>query len=277
MTVTKTLTEARRQNFMVPRIRKRVLRSLHLYLEGFTWPQIAAQGGYNWRQFSWKMSEYPDLAKAYAEARRSSAHSFEDKALGLAEDLTGPNEFSGTQVQAHKAAMEQYRWSASRRNPSEYAEAGAKSVSLVVPIQINSSLDLAESGERSAAPAASIWEVRTEVLEAHESAPQSGSEEVEVETVPEEAETALVPAPDPLEAIGERLGLPVLVPSAAPRRPSPGRPRKGHKSAVGTGASRGSYARMKKSASVRAALGLEEDTANVTPVDAGDKPSGAGE
>lgn len=267
----------KRAGFMTPGVRDRVLMSLELYLEGNTWPKIAEKGGYSWARFSRLMVEYPDLGKAYSEARRSSGHSFEDKALGLAEELTAPNKFSGSQVQAHKAAMEQYRWSASRRNPTEYAEAGAKQVSVVVPIQINSSLDLSTGTDNSPPPAASIWEVQAKVINGEIAAERTPEEaqgeppdDLEVESDQQEAESPRAASPVALDSLADRLGLPEKLQSAVPVRPSTGRPRKKHKNLSDTVLTAHRYAIKKKSPSVAAALASKEP-ANEPSIDAGDQ------
>lgn len=258
-----------RASFMTPHMRDKVLLTLQMYLEGLTWRKIAEAGGYSWSKFSRMMIEYPDLGQAYQTARKSSGHSMEDKALELASELTGPNEFTGTQVQAHKAAMEQYRWSASRRNPTEYAEAGAKQVSVVVPIQINSSLDLADGkGSAEEAPK-SIWEVHAEVLEA---GPTASESEEEVEDDLQLAESSPEASPESLEALAERLGVPEKLQSAVSKRPSPGRPRKKHMDRRKTSIVRTKRLRSAvKNPTVARALGLE--TTNELAEFAGPEPA----
>lgn len=230
----------RRADYMTPNQMRKALRSLELYLEGKRWNEIGKLGGYGWLRFSHLMVQFPDLSKAYAEARRSSGHSFEDKALLLAEELTQANEFTGTQVQAHKAAMEQYRWSAARRNPTEYAEAGANKISMIVPIQINSSLNLAEPGAGEEKAAENPYEVRSEVLARVEEA----GEELPVE----------------LDNLREQLGMPLEAPAAIKKRPSPGRLPKGHRNPQMTGATRAvMLKKARKNPTVARALGLDTE------------------
>lgn len=261
MTTTTALAK-RRHDYMTPAARKKALRSLQLYLEGRRWDEIKRLGGYSWIEFSYRMMTFPDLSKAYTEARRASAHSFEDKALGLAEDLVAANEFTGTQVQAHKAAMEQFRWSATRRNPAEYAEAGANKVSLVVPIQINSSLNLAEGDDSGPTAQTSVWEAHAEIIERAQEPPEDAQEELEVQSEVEEAESSPASPPealeDPLEVLGANLGLGVDVPAAIKQRKSPGGPRKKHKTAQATSVSRTNMLkRAAKNPTVVRALGLD--------------------
>jgi len=245
----------RKANYMTPQQRDRSLKSLHLYMQGYTWAQVRERGGYTWAVFSKMMMVFPELSKAYMEARRQSGQSFEDKALTIADKLVGKNEYTGTKVRALEVAMGQYRWSASRRDPQGFAEAGAKQISVVVPIQINSSLNLAQPGAEDDKPEPSVYEVHAEVLERA----QDAESDLEVESSPEDPETLPATAPASLEALADALGLPQEVPAAIKKRPSPGRPRKKHKNKRDTSVTATSYARMHKSASVKAALGIKDD------------------
>lgn len=83
---------------------------------------------------------YPDLRKAYEAARELSAQSFEEELLDMARTLKGDNEFNGTKVRMYEVAMAQLRWSAARRDPKRYGQ--KQDVGLIVPIQINTTLDL---------------------------------------------------------------------------------------------------------------------------------------
>lgn len=251
---------ARRVDLMTPHQTAKALRSLELVIEGKVWKDIAALGGYGYREFSGLLAKYPDLARSYQEARALSGSTFEDKALGLAEKLAGPNEYTGTGVRAIEVAMNQFRWSATKRDPRTYAEASA-STGTMVPIQINTTLNLGQGGEQAVAEK-TVWEVQAEVLARgpqpqpiEQGQPLEALEEAEVEVYPPE-EIASV---DPLEVVRQKVHLPEEVPSAIKRRPSPGRPKKGHKTPAGTGITRGKYATMKKSASVKAALGIKDD------------------
>jgi hypothetical protein len=253
-----------KHNLMTPHQMERSLRTLGLMIEGYKWKEIEARGGYSWAVFANMMGKYPDLAKAWGEARKTSAQVFEDKALGLAEELVQANEFTGTQVRAHEVAMNQYRWSASRRDPGGFAEAGAKSVSAMIPVQIITSLNLGQAGGEGQAIAKSVWEVHADWNgpNAAEPAPPDSAEVVEGEILPEEPEAPVrAPLPENLEALRKELKMPAELESVVKRRPSPGRPRKGHKPANQTSATAAKYDKMKKSPAVRRALGIaEEDT-----------------
>ncbi len=95
-----------------------------------------------WR---WMML-HKDVRAAYQAARELSAQSLEDEALTIARDLKEKNEYTATKVRSLDIAMQQFRWSASRRDPARYGQSAEKSIT--VPIQINTTLDLGgESGD----------------------------------------------------------------------------------------------------------------------------------
>lgn len=83
---------------------------------------------------------YPELSKAYEAARELSAQSFEEEALEMARTLKGDNAFTGVKVRMYEVAMAQLRWSAARRDPKRFGS--KQEVGLIVPIQINTSLDM---------------------------------------------------------------------------------------------------------------------------------------
>lgn len=90
------------------------------------------------------------LLKAFEHARKLSALSLEDEALDAARELMGPNDFDGTKVRAYQVAMDQLRWSASRRDPSRFGQQAEKNI--LVPIQINTTLDLGTGGADTPRP-----------------------------------------------------------------------------------------------------------------------------
>lgn len=116
--------------------------------EGETLSAICVKGsGMPSRQtFHRWVVRYPELSRAYSAARELSAHSLEEEALDTARQLKGPDrkKLTPTEVRALDVAMNQLRWSASRRNPKVYSERGA--ISITVPIQINTSMDLGAGG-----------------------------------------------------------------------------------------------------------------------------------
>lgn len=90
---------------------------------------------------------YPELNKAWNAAVELSARMLEEEALSEARFL---RKKPGTQqeVRACEILIQQLRWSAERRDPSKFG--AQRQVSIRVPIQINTVLDLgdAEKGER---------------------------------------------------------------------------------------------------------------------------------
>lgn len=86
---------------------------------------------------------FPELAKAYHAARQMSAMPFEEKALKLSEELRiDPG--NGTKVRAYEVALNQLRWSASRRDPSQFGDKA--NVNIKVPVQIITALNLGQEG-----------------------------------------------------------------------------------------------------------------------------------
>lgn len=109
--------------------------------EGKTMVEIGATEGMPSRQtiYQW-LSVYPKFFDAFTRAKEVSAMSFEEEALTMARNLAGQNDFTGTRVQAYNIAMQQLRWSASRRDKSTYGQQIQTQVT--VPIQINTTLNL---------------------------------------------------------------------------------------------------------------------------------------
>jgi hypothetical protein len=114
---------------------------------------------------------------------------------------------------------------------------------------------MASGGESEQVPDEQAPEIAFDTPAAPQAAPLEGTEPSEAQSDPEEGEMLT----DALEAVRQRVHLPSEVPSAIKRRPSPGRPKKGHKGPVGTGATRAKYASMKKSPAVKRALGIKDD------------------
>lgn len=85
----------------------------------------------------------PPLAKAYNAAIALSASTLEEDALAAAREIKA-DPGNGTKVRAFEVAMAQFRWSASRRDPAKFGERQVANIR--VPIQINTTLDLGDSG-----------------------------------------------------------------------------------------------------------------------------------
>ncbi len=109
--------------------------------EGATLLDICKGTGMPHRTSFWRwVMLYKDVAVSYQAARELSAQSLEEEALSMARTLTGPNNFTTVKVRAFDIAMQQLRWSATRRDPSKYGQKAKETIT--VPIQINTTLDL---------------------------------------------------------------------------------------------------------------------------------------
>lgn len=111
--------------------------------------------------FSWVMN-YKDCAFMYNAARAISAYELEDLAL---QELKTLKDMPGSpqKVAAYRALVDQYRWSAGRRNPTVFSEKAP--VNLTVPIQINTTLDLGLGDGAAKAPNAntSVYDLTARV------------------------------------------------------------------------------------------------------------------
>ena len=109
--------------------------------EGKILTEICKGTGMPHRTSFWRwVMLYKDVSVAYQAARELSAQSLEDEALGMARELSGQNNFNTVKVRAMDIAMQQIRWSATRRDPSKFGQRAEKTIT--VPIQIIPSLDL---------------------------------------------------------------------------------------------------------------------------------------
>lgn len=121
------------------------LQVCELISEGFTLTEICEDREHfpHKATFNRWCVNNPDLRKAYLAAREMSAFALEDQALNLAREIVD-DPGSSQRVRAFDIAMNQLRWSASKRNPREYGE--RSQTNIVVPIQINTGLDLGQGG-----------------------------------------------------------------------------------------------------------------------------------
>src|SRR5882672_3647074 len=112
------------------------LRICEEIASGLTITDIAAMDGMPTRQtiYRW-IAVYPKFYDAFERAREVSAQSLEEEALTMARILKDANNFTGTKVQAYNIAMQQLRWSASRRDKARYGQQQVGTT--MVPIQIN--------------------------------------------------------------------------------------------------------------------------------------------
>lgn len=181
------------------------------------------------------LSVYPKFFDAMERAKEVSAWSFEEEALGMARVLKNANDFTGTKVQAYNIAMQQLRWSASRRDKARYGQQATVG-NTTVPIQINTTLNLGQEGQPAPSDIAqSVYTVEVEVNAGNPFT--EGYDEDTVEEVIREGEVLDLSANgDEDTAIG--FGLPDHEEQQL-HNPKPGRPRKsprkpGHKSPAAT-------------------------------------------
>lgn len=186
---------------------------------------------------------YPDLKIAYDIARAISAEGMEEDMLEAAKMLLtgGKAGLTALQLDAIKAGMAQLRWSAARRDPAKFAE--RPQVQTVIPVQINTTLNLGQSG----APA-----VQGSIYHMIAAKPTGDVEDVEFEQVSEESSGEAVADPGTGELSN---GLPM---DARPKRPAfakrgrsnfdqpLGRPPKKHKTRQQTLATMAAYAQRGK-------------------------------
>lgn len=135
-----------------------------LIAEGKTLVDIAATDGMPSRNtiYRW-LSVYPKFFDAYERAKEISAQSLEEEALLMARNLKNANDFTGTKVQAYNYAMQQLRWSAARRDPKRYGQQSGNGTA-IVPIQINTTLNLGQDGQPPAVDTqASVYTIEYEV------------------------------------------------------------------------------------------------------------------
>lgn len=198
--------------------------------DGATLREIAREPGMPTKSTvqRWIM-KYPELAQAWKAARELSASSLEEESLDMARVLKRQSGFTGTKIRAFEVAMNQFRWSASHRDPATYGQTAQAPI--VVPIQINTSLDLGDGKGGTTVTslgAQTTYEVAAKYGEAY-NANHAQIEGTDYTMEPGQAkpvvQTDIGIAPD-IDTRRDALEI--------NRRKSPGRPRKGHKSEVAT-------------------------------------------
>ena len=100
----------------------------------------------------------PPLALAYAKARETSSFTMEDEALALTRAAKDRSDLSSAQLKALDLHVNQLRWSATKRNPQVYSEKAA--VSMVVPVQINTTLDMGGANTLGTPDHPNIYELK---------------------------------------------------------------------------------------------------------------------
>lgn len=128
------------------------------------------------------VSEYPDLRNAFEAAKTMSAYVMEEEAIDLARSATEEKPNQNT-LRALTLAIDQLRWSATRRDPKSYSDKGNQAV--VVPIHISTPLDLGTGSFNAAGTAEhpDIYSLSAKLLE------KSDVVDGEFTEVPKEAET----------------------------------------------------------------------------------------
>ncbi len=149
------------------------------------------------------VTTHPEFARAYSAAREMSAYSLEDDALEIAEKLKKGKEFSSAYIRALDVAMNQLRWSAERRNARVYGN--RNEVKVVVPIQINTNLDLSEQGQEGGGgqSTAEYPDIYTIDLEAKITEVEEGKEIIHVDEM--KADTAPLKTKRPSRKKSKRL------------------------------------------------------------------------
>lgn len=149
----------------------------------------------------------PDLAKALAVAFELSARSLEEEALDAARHIS-ENPIDGTNVRAREVKLQQLRWSAERRDPKTYGNRGA--ISIRVPVQINTTMDLGSDGGSVTAEHPNIYTLTSKVTVSPTEAMADAKQNVPGEVIVEEK---------PIKRGGPRKQ--VLIPPGGPRKHSP--------------------------------------------------------
>jgi hypothetical protein len=191
------------------------------------------EGWPTWKTFAGWQAEFPAVRDMYRTARELSAQALEDKALGIAEGLvqTGA-EYTGVFVQGAGKAMEQFRWSAERRSPGDFGTKATQQT--VVPIQINTTLDLGQPGGGATVDAGNPFSYVVEVGGGTQQGQTAPSESVDVPEVAEDPRrpNAALPGLPALTAQlppeAERFGLTEWPVSVAKRRTAGARKLRGN-------------------------------------------------
>lgn len=107
------------------------------------------------------LSLMPAFKVAYDVAHTTSATTYEEMALEIAKRLED-EVLAAPKVTALNYAMQQYRWSAERRDPAKYA--AKTNAAVVVPIEIITTLNLGREGQEKGSDV-SIYELAATMVE----------------------------------------------------------------------------------------------------------------
>lgn len=97
----------------------------------------------HWVNFFKWLVRYPEAASMWVAAREANAHVLEERALEVAEQMLDPTllkTYPKEQINALDKALQQYRWSASKRHPRMYSDKIPPNAT--VAVQINTTLPL---------------------------------------------------------------------------------------------------------------------------------------
>lgn len=184
------------------------------------------------------LAEYPKFFDAFERAKEVSAMTFEEKALAIAHNLEGKHTYTAAYISGLNYAMQQYRWTAARRNKTAYGQQQAQLTA--VPITINTTLNLGQEGMGPASEThQSIYTI--EATAPHVPAEVEGYEEDTVSELAMLGEVVETPDPTGDNALG-----PTELERSALHYPKVGRKRRGHKSPAQAAATASRYARKKK-------------------------------
>lgn len=147
---------------------------------------------YHWLQ------DHPEFRSAFALARELSAYTLEEEAIAAVRKINLDPTFQTTQgVRAAEVLANQLRWSSAKRNANAFGD--TQKASLVVPIQINTSLDLGQGGEaRPAHDPAAVYRVQATLP-----TPEAVAERSPFEVMLEDS-GPLTPKPPPKERPSKR-------------------------------------------------------------------------
>lgn len=211
---------------------------------GHTLVEVTAEEGMPSRAtvYRW-LTVYPKFFDAFERALEVSAMSLEEKALGIAQSLIDKNDYTNTKVSALNYAMQQLRWSASRRDKARYGQQ-AQTGTDKVPITINTTLNLGQEG--MGAPTDNQKSVYSISVEVPVGTGIVHDVDDSVETIYGQGEVLDLEA-NPSDNEGNAFGVPDEEkqqlhnpPNGRPRKP---RTRKGHKSAAATARTAAMYAK----------------------------------
>lgn len=121
----------------------------------------------------------PKLGEAYLMARKLSGVFMEEEALDAARSIA-QSPGTAQKVSAFNTLLGQLRWSAARRDPKQFAD--NRDTAIVVPIQINTTMDMGKGMEK--VEDSTIYSVTVDAKE--ELAPEEG-EFTEITDVPEDS------------------------------------------------------------------------------------------